>query len=318
MEKRILFLSILAIGFSAIAWASEGTPKPKSGESPDLLDGLVELAKTNSMRVYSICEINHSVSRTVLIEPATRCHNSYSVTKLFAVTAVGILEDRGKLDTEEFVYPIFRDRFPAGYDPKWEQVKISDVLTHRIGIDQGFLDIDVENMRSWETDDFLGLVLGHSLKYRPGEKSVYSDAAFYLVSRIVTEKSGERLDDFLLREVLNPLRFAEFAFSQCPLGYPIGATGLYISTEDMAKLGQLYVQKGVYDGKRILSERFVEKVFERGFELHPVGTSGNAYAKGGMFGQLLYLNRKTGRVIAIHSFDADIPKLMEYLDQFDR
>lgn len=283
-----------------------------------LLDGLSEIARNDDCRVYNICEIDNGVSQMAVIRPATRCHNTYSVAKVFVVTALGILEDRGLLDTEELVFPIFKDRFPEGYDPKWERVKISDVIKHRFGLENGILDIDSENSADWPTTDFLSIVLSAPLKYEPGEKFVYSDAAYYLLARIVTEKTGKKFDEFLREELLVPMKFAEYAFSTCPQGYPIGATGMYISTDDMAKLGQLYVDRGVYSGRRYISERFVEKVFDREFELSRLDESGDAYAKGGMNGQLLYLNRKTKRVIAIHSFRGDIDRMMKYLLEFDR
>lgn len=302
---KIFFLTIFLFPFCLRA------EEPIS--DADFWSGLSSIAKQSENPVYSICVIRNGVSQTRDFQPATRCHNCYSVAKLFTVTAIGILEDRGLLNTDDEIYPIFKDKFPENFDPKWKKVRIRDVITHRIGFENGFLDIDVDNMRHWESSDFLKIVLSHPLKYEPGEKSVYSDAAFYLASRIVTEVSGEKLDDFLIRELANPLKFEEFAYSKCPEGYPMGATGLYISTEDMAKLGQLYVQKGVWDGKRILSEEFVEKVFREGFELHPVRESKNAFGKGGMNGQFLYLNRQTGTVFALHSFEGNRNELIEYV-----
>ena len=310
-----LFCLTSAFCFCAAVGFAQSDAQKKSFP---LLDGLSDIARSDDCRVYNICEIDNGVSQTAVIRPAIRCHNTYSVAKLFVVTALGILEDRGLLDTEELVFPIFKDRFPEGYDPKWERVKVSDVIKHRFGLENGILDIDSENSADWPTTDFLSIVLSAPLKYEPGEKFVYSDAAYYLLSRIVTEKTGKKFDEFLREELLVPMKFAEYAFSTCPQGYPIGATGMYISTDDMAKLGQLYVDRGVYGGKRYISERFVDKVFDREFELSRLDESGSAYAKGGMNGQLLYVNRKTKRVIAIHSFRGDIDRMMKYLLEFDR
>ena len=280
----------------------------ESSGSSAVLDKMRDVAVADSMRVYSICEIKDGVSRTVDIEPASKCHTSYSVTKVFVVTAIGILEDRGILSTEELVYPIFKEQFPVGFDPKWQEVTIDHALRHCIGFEQGFLDIDCEDIHTYGSDDFLALVLGHPLKWQPGEKGVYSDAAYYLLSRIVSAKTGQKLDDFLREELLKPLHFSEYAFSKCPNGYPIGATGLYISTTDMAKLGQLYLQKGKWEGKTILSERFVDKALGR-YELG--GSPQEGFAKGGMLGQYLYLDPVENRVIAIHSYNGDIGKLMQ-------
>lgn len=294
-----------------------GETKMNDAASKPMFEKLVELAEKDG-RVYAVCEVCDGVSRTKQARPASRSQNTYSVAKLFAVTAVMILQDRGVLDVDDPVFPIFEEKFPENFDPKWRDVKICDVMTHRVGFGRGFLDIDAENPNDWASQDYLRLVLERPLKYKPGEKSVYSDAAFYLVSRIVSEKTGERLDDFLIREALAPMKFAECAFAKCPQGFPMGATGMYISTEDMAKLGVMYVQRGVYDGKRILSEAAVDEVLERGFELHPVGDSGFAFGKGGMRGQFLYINRKTKRVVAIHSCDANLDEILGYLAENDR
>ncbi len=303
MKKIILWLCGLLLCGAA---AGGGETVTESSGSP-VLDRMRKCAVENNMTVYSICEIKDGVSRTVDIVPSSNCHNCYSVAKVFVVTAIGILEDRGLLSTEEPVYPIFKDQFPEGFDPKWKEVKISDLMRHRVGFEHGFLDIDCENITEYGTDDFLSIVLARPLKYRPGEKAVYSDAAYYLLSRVVSAKSGKNLDDFLIEEVLAPMHFREYAFSKCPYGYPVGATGLYITTSDMAKIGQLYLQKGVFDGKRILSERFVDKALGT-FELLCVADGG--YAKAGMLGQYLYLNPRDNRVIAIHSYNGALGRLM--------
>ncbi len=315
MKLTAIYLGITlccAAVFSGLLAGQEG-----KSAAEELIDQLAELAHQEKNPVYSICVIKDGIVKTRYFQPSTRCHNCYSIAKLFTVTAIGILEDRSVISTDDKVYPILKEKFPEHFDPKWKEVRISDVLTQRIGFERGFLDIDVEDMRSWPEDDFLNLVLSHPIKYRPGTEYVYSDAAFYLASRIFTAISGEKLDDFLIKEIANPLKFSEFAFSKCPAGYPMGATGLYISTEDMAKLGRLYVQNGIWDGKRILSQEFIEKAFREQFELYRIGNSADAYGKGGMNGQFLYMNRKTGTVCALHSFRADVEKLKQFLLEND-
>ena len=225
-----------------------------------VLERMSEIARMRNLCVYSICEIKDGRSETVHIVPSSNCHNCYSVAKAFAVTAVGMLEDRGLLHTDDLVYPLLRDHFSADCDPRWKKVTIAHAMTHTIGLDiGGMLDIDCQYAPDYPSDDYLSILFGTELAHEPGTTFVYTDAAFYLVSRIVTAVCGEKLDDFLASELLVPLRFREFAFSKCPLGYPIGATGLYIATEDMAKLGLLYLRNGEIGGRRYLSERFVRK-----------------------------------------------------------
>lgn len=313
LKSSVNFLLVLL----CFIFSDQLTRSENPNAAANLADGLASIAQEDRNPVYSICVIKDGVTETRYFQPSTRCHNCYSIAKLFTVTAIGILEDRGLLSTDEKIYPLFQDIFPEGFDSKWQDVRICDVITHKIGFEKGFLDIDVEDMRSWKNNDFLDLVLSHPIKYAPGTKYVYSDAAFYLASRIVTEKTGEKLDDFLIREIANPLKFSEFAFSKCPMGYPMGATGLYLSTEDVAKLGKLYLQDGEWEGKQLLSKKFIKNAFDNQFELYRMNGAEDAFYKGGMNGQFLYMNRKTGTSCAIHSFRCDLDKLKRFLSEHD-
>ena len=157
-------------------------------------------------------------------------------------------------------------------------------------------------MTQFGSEDFLKLAFERPVPARPGVDYQYSDGAYYLLSRVVTELSGEKLDDFLRPRLLMPLHVREAAFSKCPMGYPIGATGMYVRTEDMAKLGEVYQNGGTFEGKRLLSKEWVELVFEREYELAKMENGG--YCKGGMNGQMLYLSPH-GRVIAWQSYDPE-------------
>ena len=313
--RALVWALACSITLSAMADTPEQTGTPEQADTPELLQKLAAAARGT---VYNICLIENGVSYTAEITPAQRCHNGYSVAKLYTSAAIGILEDRGLLSTDEKIYPLFAEEFPDGFDPKWKDVTIEHVLTHRIGFEHGFLDIDAEECTTWESDDFLSLVFSRPLEHAPGTHEAYSDAAFYLASRIVTKKCGRLLEDFLRDELLRPMGFAEYAFSRCPLGYTIGATGMYFSTEDTAKLGELFLNKGVYHGKRYLSEEYVNKSLERLYVVRRFGEEGYRFTKSGMNGQLLYFNYKTRRVVMIHSFRGNISELEEVLRRYDK
>ena len=84
--------------------------------------------------------------------------------------------------------------------------------------------------------------------------------------------------------------------------YTIGATGLYLRTEDVVKLGRIYLDGGVWNGERIISEEWIRLVLERSYEF---GKRGRGYAKGGMRGQSLYINYDESIAVAWHSFDTE-------------
>ena len=113
------------------------------------------------------------------------------------------------------------------------------------------------------------------------------------------------LSDLLRPVLMDLMRFKEYAWSVCPKGYSMGATGLYLRTEDMVKLGMVYVNKGMWKDKRVLSEEWVDIVIKNGYEFTSLGD--DWYGKGGMRGQLLMFNIKKGKAIACHSYEGSIP-----------
>lgn len=241
-------------------------------------------------------------------QPCNRCNNSYSVAKAFTMTAIGLLRDDGKLNVTDSLGSIF------GCDA-WNNVTIEHALTHRIGYGQGYMDIDVEDISEYPTDDFLKLALGYPRPYAPGEHYQYTDAAFYLLSRVVDHVSGEKLDALLWRRVIKPMGFQEIAWSRCPHEYPIGATGLYISSHDMVKLGALYLNNGLWNGRRLISSEWISLAEKRGYELH--AAADGILGKGGMYGQFLGYSREKNIAFAWHAFDDGKSRksILDYLRQ---
>ena len=279
----------------------------------EFLTYLADAARRVGGSFYKITEIRGGVSETVTLAPANACQNSYSVAKAFTTTAIGMLWDAGLLDTNDKITDIFKDELPDDMDENWQYMTVHHLLTHTCGFSGGYLDIDAFDATTFG-DDYLQYLFRTRLNYRPGEGYDYSDAAFYLLSRVVSKKTGCRMDDFLWERLFYPMGFKEMAWSRCPKGYPMGATGLYIYTEDMAKLGELYLRGGVYGGQRIISEAWVELVKTRAYEFHHIG--GRAYGKGGAFGQFLLFMPAEDRVVAWHSYGGGdlLPAILSFDD----
>lgn len=251
-------------------------------------------------------------------QPCNNCNDSYSVAKAFVMTAVGLLWDDGLLRMEDRIADIFADVMPEDADPAWKEVTVDHALTHRLGFDEGFLDIDTEDVTAYPTDDYLRIVLSHSLPLGPGTQRQYSDAAYYLLSRVVSRVANENVDSLLWRRILKPMGFGEVAWSRCPNEYPIGATGLYIYAEDMVKLGALYMNGGIWKGKRLISEEWVQLALARQYEFAPLESCALT-GKGGMYGQMLMFSKEKGFAAAWHAFDqADgCRKIVSYLNDVE-
>lgn len=265
------------------------------------LKDAAEFAKQGSGTMYRIAEIHNGKSDSITVTPANPCQNGYSVAKAFTMTAIGMLYDDGLLNTDEKIADIFADELPENMDPRWNNMTVHHVLKHQCGFPGGFLDIDCVDANTFG-DDYLKTVFNVSLQYNPGEGYSYSDGAYYLLSRVVTKKTGRILDEFLWERLFYPLEYREVAWSKCPKGYVMGATGLYTYTEDTVKLAEVYLHGGLYNGKRIISEDWVNIVKTRGYELSG-GFNGKCYSKGGMRGQMLLFLPEQDRAVAWHSYN---------------
>lgn len=279
-----------------------------------MINDIARKAAEENLNIYSIAVMDETGINEVRIHPADLCTNSYSVAKAFTVTAVGMLWDRNMIRVEDKVFDILKEEFPDEFDPKWKDVTVEHLMTHKAGFDRGFLDIDVENISDYPSDDFLKVVLSEPLLHAPGTHYKYSDAVFYLLSRIVTKISGQRLDDFMRSVLFGTMGYQELAWSTCPHGYCMGATGLYLRTEDMVKLGFAYANEGRYNGKTIVSPGWVRLVLERGYEFVQYGDTG-IYAKGGMYGQMLCFSPKNHMACAWHGYEIEksVKVLLSYL-----
>lgn len=255
--------------------------------------------------MYFICEGNrdYTIKKEVVV-PANPTCNCYSVAKAFTVMAIGILYDKGLLTLDTRVIDVLNKYLPTDIDEKWSKVTIHDVLLHKVGFGSGLLDIDCDDASLYQTFEYLKIVFTAKLEYDPGTVYQYTDAAYYLLSRVVAEITHSDIEDFLRPILMETMKFKELAWSKCPKGYSMGATGLYIRTEDMVKLGILYLNKGIWMGNRIISEEWVNLVIDNRYEFTHI--KNGWYAKGGMRGQFLMFNFEKGKALAGHSFDDNV------------
>ena len=278
------------------------------------LHALAEYIRAERLPVYTISMAQGDGDPiTECISPANPCQDSYSVAKAFTTAAIGMLWDAEKLRTEDKICNLLPEAFAAWkdeIDPRWYDTTVDMALRHHLGLPGSFLDIDGFDATTFGTD-YLHHMLTEPLVCDPASEGIYTDAAFYLLGRIVTRLSGENLTSFLWKRFFAPTGCKEVAWSTCPMGYAMGATGLYIRSEDMGKLGQIYVSGGTYRGMRIVSQDWIILCRERGYELHHSG--GGWYGKGGMRGQMLTMHFEKQYTIAWHGYEVDCGKILEYI-----
>lgn len=266
------------------------------------IEDICAYIKEKGYNVISIAEIHRGGEpEGVMLQQANPCQDSYSVAKAFTVAAVGMMYDKGLLTPDSRVVDLLGEECPAGLAPQWQEVTVHHLLTHSAGLPGGCLDIDCLDASAF-SDDYLFDLMHLPFEAAPGEKRMYSDGAFYLLARIVEHLTGENMGNYLWKNLFYPLGFREMAWSTCPRGHCMGATGLYIRSADMVKLGQIFLTGGTYGSRRFLSEEWVSMALSAPYEMSPEDI-GRAYGKGGMHCQKLFVDPDACRAVAYHGFD---------------
>lgn len=268
----------------------------------------------NQLNVYQLAiQTDEGITSTVC-QPGNVCQNIYSITKVFLNTAVGMLRDAGKLSLDDKLMPYLQSYLSDTYDSAWDAVTIRHALSHRMGVDEAVFDIDVNDVQTYGTTDYLYYILQHPPKFPAGYYRKYTDSAHYLLSLMVEHITGAPADDWIRQKLLQPLHFHPTAWTRCPNNHTIGATGAYMRADDIVKLGWLYMNRGQLDGIPLVSESWADVMEQENFDFYPV--KGSSFrCKGGMNGQMLLYSREKRLAVAWTAYEDDqnIRKLTEYM-----
>ena len=228
--------------------------------------------------VFEMCEMteNGVDDRTFL--PSEPTHFSYSITKCVTSIIFGMLRDKGLVKETDKVANYLSEFFPEDVDPKWHDVTIENMLQHRNGGSGGgewnkHIDTNEPNDK-----DFLFYIFSDKLPYEIGDKIVYCESNYYVISRIIEKIVGMPVDEWALKNLFNPLHFEYVSWGRCPQGHTFCGSGLSLRTRDMAKFGMIYANNGVYEGRRYLSEEWI-KLATNVFKVDDFGGYGYAVQK---------------------------------------
>ena len=175
----------------------------------------------------------------------------YSLSKSFCSTAVGIACDMGLLSLDEKIVDIFPDKCPEKISENLSKMTLLNVLSMNTGHAGCVMN---QMMRS---DDPVRAFLACDVEYLPGTHFAYNTGATCLAGACVTARSGLSVHDFLELHLYRHLGIKGTKWLSHK-GLSEGGVGNYVSSEDAAKLGLLYINGGVYNGKRLLSEEYVK------------------------------------------------------------
>ncbi|QEH33382.1 6-aminohexanoate-dimer hydrolase [Aquisphaera giovannonii] len=182
-------------------------------------------------------------------------HSLYSLSKSFTSTAVGLAISEGKLSLDDPILKFFPEDAPTNPGPNLKAMRISDLLRMSTGH-------QTEPQRT-KDEPWTKSFLAHPVPFKPGTHFLYNTSATYMLSAIVQKVTGQRVLDYLTPRLFEPLGIEHPTWEQSPQGVDAGGYGLSIRTEDIAKFGQLLLQKGKWHGKQLVPAEWIEAATAR-------------------------------------------------------
>jgi CubicO group peptidase (beta-lactamase class C family) len=249
-------------------------------------------------------------------------HTLYSTSKSFTSTAIGFAVTEGLITVDDKVISFFPDDLPETLSDNLAAMKIKDLLSMGAGQDP--------EPRMFNSENWVKTFLAAPVVHQPGSEFLYNSAATYMLSAIVTKVTGEKVVDYLRPRLFDPLAIEGMDWEESPNGINSGGWGLRLKTEDMAKFGQLYLQKGKWNGEQIVPEKWIDEATSKKIDQAPNLSDEekadndwlqgycykfwrsryNSYRGDGAYGQLIMIFPEKDAVVAITAEAMDMQKEM--------
>ncbi|MEP7292224.1 MAG: serine hydrolase, partial [Chloroflexota bacterium] len=236
-------------------------------------------------------------------------HTLFSLSKSFTSTAVGFAVSEGRFSLDDPVLSFFPDETPADVSEFLATMRVRHLLSMSSG----------QEIETWSQmvdrpdGNWIRGFMGVPVRHPPGSHFVYNTGATYMLSAIVQKTTGIKLLDYLEPRLFEPLGIKDATWWESPQGITAGGIGLSIKTEEIARFGQLYLQKGAWQGKQLLPEAWVaeatraqiangddpERDWTQGYGYQFWRCRHGAYRGDGVFGQFCIVMPEQDAVLAI-------------------
>jgi hypothetical protein len=240
---------------------------------------------------------------------ADHSHMLFSLSKSFTSSAIGLAVNEGCLTVDDPVISFFPDDLPASVSDNLAAMRVRHLLSMSTGHDKDTM----KYLHEREDGNWIRAFLERPVVHTPGTHFLYNTGATYVLSAIVQKLTGMKLIDYLRPRLFEPLGIDNPTWEESPQGINTGGYGLSIKTEDIARFGQMYLNKGMWQGKRILTEAWVEEAssrhisngssetsdWEQGYGYQFWRCRHDAYRGDGAFGQYCIVMTEQDAVLAI-------------------
>lgn len=246
-------------------------------------------------------------------------HALFSLSKSFTSTAVGLAIAEGKLSLDDQVLKFFPDSAPSEPGSNLKAMRVSDLLRMSTGN-------QTEPPRPAD-HPWTKAFLAHPVLFKPGTHFLYNTSGTYMLSAIVQKATGQTLLEYLRPRLFEPLGIEHSTWETSPEGISTGGYGLSVRTEDIARFGQLYLQKGQWQGKQLVPAAWIEVAtarqtsngsrpdsdWDQGYGYQFWRCRYGAYRGDGAFGQYCIVLPEQDAVIAITSGVKDMQAVLNLI-----
>ncbi|MGG7307144.1 serine hydrolase domain-containing protein [Curtobacterium sp. AB451] len=249
-----------------------------------------------------------------------RVHLLYSLSKSFTAAAVGIAVREGLIDLDATALSYFPELDAEITDERSRRIRVR----HLLAMASGHREEALDRARAADPDDLVRGFLLTPPDEEPGSVFAYNQPCTYTLGAIVRRVSGGTLVDYLRPRLLDPLGIDDLAWRRDETGAELGFSGCYAPTWAIARLGQLYLQRGVWDGERILDEDWVAQAtstqVENPAEENPDWSQGygfqfwmarHGYRGDGAYGQFCVVLPEQDVVLALTGQSLDMQAVLD-------
>lgn len=304
------------------------------------LNGFRNAVKDIHIKAIKIIQKNAVIGMQRWEEP--QAYNVFSIAKSHLVTAIGMAIEEGKISLDAKPVDLFTDLLPEDSDPRWQEVTLYHLLTMTSGHGRPYMMVSDRKKLRGESEkrvpqdmmeEWLRFAFTRPMQYQPGEKFCYGNLAPYVAGRMLEKVVGMSVCDYLYEKFWKHTGMEKPRWDADTNGHTFAASDLYLDIDDLAKLGQLYVNGGVYEGVRYLSEEWVKKVGTKQVDssfINPIGSAideevgyglyfwcnsekAGGYRCYGKKGQFVIILPDRQAVIAVQAQHDDVQELLDII-----
>jgi CubicO group peptidase (beta-lactamase class C family) len=315
-----LVFGCVSSGHSAEFSLPHSEPESQGVSSAAVLSFVEAADRLDSMNGFMLVRHGHIVSQGwwAPYEPGTK-REIYSLSKSFISTACGMAIAEGKLGIDDEVFKVFPNDAPNEPSENLKAMRVRDLLCMSTG-QEGGVSVDADKVSA-------KLFMANEVSHKPGTYFLYNNSAAFMLSAILQKQTGQTALEYLRPRLFEPLGIVEPMWKTNFEGISLGAYGLALLMEDLAKFGQLYLQRGKWEGKQLIPDTWVDAAigrqtsngsdpkndFEQGYGyLFWIGRHGARFGAG-WGGQCCILLPKQDAVIAITAGVRDIQAILNLM-----